>query len=66
VIDGEGPAHCGWDHPLGSIRKLAEQAMGSKPMSSTPPWLLSAASAAASRFLPCLSSRPDFFYDDLW
>ena len=25
---------------LGSIRKQAEQAMGSKPVSSTPPWPL--------------------------
>ena len=25
---------------LGSIRKLVEQAMGSKPVSSIPPWLL--------------------------
>ena len=37
---GEGTAHCGWYHPwagdLGSVRKQAEQAMGSKPVSSTP------------------------------
>jgi hypothetical protein len=44
----KGPAHCGWDQPivggaiprlvvLGSIRKQAEQAVGSKPVSSTLP-----------------------------
>jgi len=36
---GEGPAHCRRCHPWaggpGSIRKQAEQAMGSKPVSST-------------------------------
>ena len=38
---------------LGSIRKQAEQAMGSKPVSSTFP-------GKNSRFLLCLSSCPDF------
>ena len=41
VIDGEGPAHCGWCVSglvvLGSIIKQAEQAMESKPVSSTTP-----------------------------
>jgi hypothetical protein len=37
-------APCGWDHlwagSLGSIRKQAEQARGSKPVSNIPPWSL--------------------------
>jgi len=37
---GKGPAQGGWCYPsarvLGSIRKQAEQARGSKPVSSTP------------------------------
>ena len=45
VIRG-GRAHCGWCHPwtdrivLGSIRKQAKQARGSKPVNSILPWLL--------------------------
>jgi hypothetical protein len=38
-----GSAHGGWGHPwAGSpcIRKQAEQARGSKPVSSNPPWPL--------------------------
>ena len=42
---------------LGSKRKQPEQATGSKPVSSTPPW-----SPHASRFLPCLSSCPHFLW----
>lgn len=41
---------------LGSIRKLTERAVRSKPVSST----VASASALASRFLLCLSSCPDF------
>ena len=40
----------------GSIRKLAEQAVGSKAVSST---LHGLCTAPASRFLPCVSSCPD-------
>lgn len=40
-----GAAHCGWGHPwtevLDCIRKQAEEATQSKPVSSTPPWFLS-------------------------
>ena len=43
VIKGGGPI-VGCDIPglkiLGSIRKQAEQAMGSKPVSNIPPWPL--------------------------
>jgi hypothetical protein len=39
---------------LGSIRKQAEQASKQHPSTAS-------ASAPASRFLPCLSSCPDFF-----
>ena len=44
VIKVGGPTHCGGAIPglvdLGSIRKQAEQARGSKPVSSIPPWPL--------------------------
>jgi hypothetical protein len=40
---------------LGSIGKQAEQAMGSKPVSSTPSWPL-------HQLLPCLISCPDFLW----
>ena len=57
VIKG-GRAHCGWSIPglvvLGSIRKQAEQARGSKPVSSIPPWSL-------HQLLPP-SSCPDFLW----
>ena len=41
----EGLVHCGWGHPWagggpGPIRKQTEQAMNSKPVSSTLPWPL--------------------------
>jgi hypothetical protein len=42
---------------LGSIRKQAEQGRGSKPVSS-----MASASAPASKFLPCVSSYPDFLW----
>jgi hypothetical protein len=45
---------------LGSIRKQAEEAMRHKPASSTPSPSMASAAAPASRFLPCLSSCPDF------
>ncbi|EDM15373.1 rCG28341 [Rattus norvegicus] len=38
---------------LGPIRRLAEQARGSKPGSSTPPWSVSAPASSS-----CLSSCP--------
>ena len=37
---------------LSSIRKQAEQAMRSKPVSSTPPWSL--LQVLPLRFLPCI------------
>jgi hypothetical protein len=44
VSDQGGKAPCGWNHlgagSLGSIREQAEQARGSKPVKSIPPWLL--------------------------
>ena len=46
---------------LGSMREQAEQTLGSKPVSSTPSQPASA-SAPASRFLPHLSSCPDFLW----
>ena len=45
---------------LGSIRKQSEQAMRRKSVSSTPS--MTSASAPVSRFLPCLSSCPDFLW----
>ena len=44
---------------LASIRKQAEQARRSKPITSTHSFMTSA-SAPASRFLPCSSSCSDF------
>ena len=44
---------------LGSIRKQAEQARESKPVSST---LHGLCVNSCSRFLPCLSSCPDFIF----
>jgi hypothetical protein len=44
ISDQGGKACCGWDHlwvgSLGSIRKQAEQARGSKPVKNIPPWPL--------------------------
>ena len=44
VVDGGGPSHGGWCHPLagapGFYRRQAEQAMGVRPMCSTPLWPL--------------------------
>jgi len=42
---------------LGSIRKQAEQEIGNKPVSSTPPWPLH---QLLHQFLPYVSSSPDF------
>ena len=61
----EGPAHCGCGHSwavvLGSIRRQAERAMDSKPISSTPPWprhqLLSPGSCPV--WVPILTSFDD-------
>jgi hypothetical protein len=47
---------------LGSIRKQAEQARGNTSVSSAPS--MASASAPASRFLPCVSSCPDFLGDE--
>ena len=48
---GENPAHCGqcysWPGGLGCLRKQAEQAMGSKPVTS-----MASAPVSASQFLP--------------
>jgi hypothetical protein len=49
---------------LGFIRKQAKQGMGSKPVSSIPPWPLH--QLLPPRFLPCLSPCPDFLHDGLW
>ena len=61
----EGPANWGcchlWLVVLGSIRKQAEQARRSKPITSTLSFMTSA-SAPASRFLPCSSSCSDFLW----
>ena len=43
---------------LGSVRKQDEKVVGSKPVSSTPPWPLH--QFLPPRLLPCLSSYPDF------
>jgi hypothetical protein len=60
VIKGEGPI-VGGTTPglvvLGSIRKEAEQARGSKPVRNIPPWLLHQLLS-----LTCLSSSPDFLW----
>jgi hypothetical protein len=44
ISDQGGKAPCGWCHlwagSLGSIIEQAEQARGSKPVSSIPPWPL--------------------------
>ena len=44
ISDQGGKAPCEWDHPwagsLGSIRKQAEQARGSKSVKNIPPWPL--------------------------
>jgi len=45
---------------LGAVRKQAEQARGSKPVSSIPV----CGSIPGSRVLPCLSSCPDFLNDE--
>jgi len=43
---------------LGSIRKEAEKARGSKPVSPS----MDSASDPASKILPCVSSCPDFLW----
>jgi hypothetical protein len=49
---------------LSSIRKQGEQAKGSKPVSSIPPWPLYP-STPASKFPPCVSSCPGFLGDEV-
>jgi len=65
MIDGEGPKPIvGGAIPrlglLGSMRKRAEQAMGSKTVNSNAP--MTSASAPASKFLTCLHSCPKFLW----
>jgi hypothetical protein len=63
----QSPAQCRWYNPglviLSSIRKKAEQAMGSKPVSSNP--FMVSVSAPAFRLLPCLSPALIAFDDEL-
>jgi hypothetical protein len=59
VIKGGGPLVCGAIPglvALGSIREQAEQAKGSKPVTSLHGLCIS------SCFLTCLSSSPDFLW----
>lgn len=59
----DSPIHCepfhSRDGVLGSIRKLGKQALGSKPLSSTPPWLL-------PRFLPWVLALTSPAMDVTW
>jgi hypothetical protein len=51
-----GQGYCGWWHPLaGGVHVHREQACKQHPS-------MASASAPASRFLPCLSSCPDFLW----
>jgi hypothetical protein len=63
----QSPAQCRWYNPelviLSSIRKLAEQAMGSKSVIINP--FMVSVSAPAFRFLPCLSPALIAFDDEL-
>ena len=63
VVPGEGPIVGGAISGLvvlGSIRKQAEQARGSNPLSSTP--FMASASAPTWEFLPCVSLCPDLHW----
>jgi hypothetical protein len=63
---GEGPAHCGWSHPWadgpGFNKKASRASHGEQAKKQHP--CVAAASAPASKFLPCLSSCLDFFDEE--
>jgi hypothetical protein len=64
ISDQGGKAHCGWCHPwagsLGFYKKASWASQGKQASKQYPS--VASVSTPASRFLPCVSSSPDFLW----